>query len=90
MPIEIPRLPVNKRDFVQIDEGNASYRDRLPDPELVQAIVRAHAWLKLLCAGKFHSIDALVDGSKATPQGYPKSNPPRVPGTDHYQRDLIG
>ena len=24
VPIEIPRLPVNKRDFVQIDEGNGS------------------------------------------------------------------
>ena len=68
VPIEIPRLPVNKRDFVQIDEGNASYRDRLPDPELVQAIVRAHAWLKLLCAGKFHSIDALAMEVKLHPK----------------------
>ena len=42
--------------------------DRFRNPELVQTIVRAHAWLKLLSAGKFHSIAALAMEVKLHPK----------------------
>ena len=67
VPIEIKRLPV-KRDLVQIDEGNGSNRDRIRNPELLQTIVRAHAWLELLSAGKYASIEALATAAKLHPK----------------------
>ncbi|MBS4001767.1 MAG: recombinase family protein [Afipia sp.] len=39
-----------------------------PDPKLVQAIVRAHAWLRDLRAGKFDSVEALAASVKLHPK----------------------
>ena len=67
VPIEIKRLP-GKRDLVQIDEGNGSNSDRTRNPELLQTIVRAHSWLKLLSGGKYASITALATAAKLHPK----------------------
>jgi len=39
-----------------------------PDPKLLQAIVRAHAWLRDLQSGKFDSIEALAASVKLHPK----------------------
>ncbi|EKS41462.1 recombinase family protein [Afipia broomeae] len=38
-----------------------------PDPQLVNAIVRAHAWVKLLNDGKFDTIETLAEAVKLNP-----------------------
>jgi site-specific DNA recombinase len=39
-----------------------------PDPKLLQAIVRAHAWLRALQLGKFDSVEALAASVKLHPK----------------------
>lgn len=39
-----------------------------PDPKLLQAIVRAHAWLRALQLGKFDSVEALAASIKLHPK----------------------
>ena len=57
--IEAP-WSAKSRDFAQIKDENGSNRDRAPNPHLVQALVRAHAWLRLLSTEKYNSINALA------------------------------
>jgi DNA invertase Pin-like site-specific DNA recombinase len=59
-PIEVPWSPRHKRELAQIDEGSASNGHGPPNPRLVQAVVRAHAWLKLLADGTYDSIESLA------------------------------
>ena len=60
-PIEARWSPRNKRELARLDETGADARHRQPDPRLVQAVVRAHAWLKLLSDGTHHSVGSLAE-----------------------------
>lgn len=40
----------------------------MPNAELVQGLVRAHVWIKLLSAGKYKSIEALAAAAKLHPK----------------------
>jgi site-specific DNA recombinase len=59
-PIEVPWSPRQNRELAQIDEVGASNSHGPPNPRLVQAVVRAHAWLKLLADGSHDSIESLA------------------------------
>ena len=54
-PIEIPRTEQKTRIPVRIDGDYAGDVRRAANPQLVQAIVRAHAWLELLIKGTHDS-----------------------------------
>jgi DNA invertase Pin-like site-specific DNA recombinase len=58
-PIEVPWSPRKTSELAQINEAK-SIGHRPPNPCLVQAIVRAHVWLKLLTDGTHDSIEALA------------------------------
>jgi site-specific DNA recombinase len=58
-PITVPWSPEATRPLVEIDE-RASKAGRRPDPGLVQAIVRAHAWVRQLSNGAYTSIEELA------------------------------
>jgi len=66
-PIDIPWSSARKRDFVHIDDKNA-VEGRAPNSELVEGLVRAHVWLKLLSNGKYDSIEALAAAAKLHPK----------------------
>jgi hypothetical protein len=59
-PIEVPWSPRKTRELAQIDEAAASHGHRPPNPRLVQAIIRAHVWLRLLTHRTHNSIEALA------------------------------
>ncbi|MCF2524931.1 recombinase family protein [Bradyrhizobium sp. G127] len=46
---------------------SSNYADQ-PDPKLLQAIVRAHAWLRDLKLGKFDSVEAIATSVKLHPK----------------------
>ena len=56
--IEVSWSPRKTRELAQIDEARTNGH-RPPNPRLVQAIVRAHVWLKLLTDGTYDTIEAL-------------------------------
>ena len=58
IPIAIERAAPKKRDFVSV-EGDRS-TDTSRSDALVQAVTRAHAWLKLLGNGTYNSIESLA------------------------------
>jgi hypothetical protein len=58
--IEVPWSPRKTRELAQINEAAASHGHRPPNPRFVQAVVRAHVWLKLLTDGTHDSIEALA------------------------------
>jgi hypothetical protein len=57
--IEVSWSPRKTRELAQIDEARSNGH-RPPNPRLVQAIVRAYVWLKLLTDGTHGSIEALA------------------------------
>ena len=59
-PIEIPWSAPKKRDLVQIDGDHVESLPRRSNTQLVQAVVRAHAWLWLLTEGTYDSIESLA------------------------------
>jgi site-specific DNA recombinase len=59
-PIEVPWSPRQNRELARIDEVGASNSHGPPNPRLVQAVVRAHAWLKLLTDGTYDSVESLA------------------------------
>jgi hypothetical protein len=59
-PIEVPWSPRQTRELAQVDEVGASTGHRPPNPRLVQAVVRAHTWLKLLTDGTYDSVESLA------------------------------
>ena len=59
-PIEIPRTEQKSRVSVRIDGDYAGNVPRTSNPQLVQAIVRAHAWLEPLTNGTYDSIESLA------------------------------
>lgn len=58
--IEVPWQSGGKRGRASIEEDSVTGNKKPTDPTLVQAIVRAHAWLKLLNNGTHSSIEALA------------------------------
>jgi hypothetical protein len=42
--------------------------DRQPDPKLLQAVVRAHAWLSDFQSGRFSTIEELATAAKIHPK----------------------
>jgi site-specific DNA recombinase len=59
-PIEVPWSPRQTRALARIDEIGTSNGHRPPNPRLVQAIVRAHLWLKLLSDGTYDTVESLA------------------------------
>jgi site-specific DNA recombinase len=54
---EIPWSARNTEPFARLDDSGS---ERKPNPQVMQAIVRAHAWLELLIDGTHNSIESLA------------------------------
>jgi DNA invertase Pin-like site-specific DNA recombinase len=70
-PVEVPWSPPKKNGFAQVSEPAETpnpHAQPQPKPELVQALVRAHLWLKQLQDGRFGSIDELARSTKVHPK----------------------
>jgi DNA invertase Pin-like site-specific DNA recombinase len=66
-PIEAPWSPTKKRNLIQIEGGEPRATPRA-NLQLVQTVVRAHAWLELLSAGTYDSIESLAKVIKQHPK----------------------
>ena len=67
-PIEIPWAPTRKRDLAQIEHDPTRDDRRAPNPQLIQALVRAHIWLKSLSDGTYDSIEDLARAADLHPK----------------------
>jgi site-specific DNA recombinase len=65
---EIPWSARNTKPLARIDDNGSDQPGRKPNPQLVQAIVRAHAWLKLLTDSTHHSIESLARAAELHPK----------------------
>ena len=65
--IEIPWSLPNKRERPRI-EGASEDTTRAPNPQLVQAIVRAHIWLKSLSDRTYDSVEDLARAAGLHPK----------------------
>jgi hypothetical protein len=63
--IEVPWSPPPKRSLASIENAEPISE---PSPVLVQAITRAHSWVKLLSDGTYHSIEALAASKRLNPK----------------------
>ena len=61
-----------------------------PDPKLLQAICRAHAWLRDLQNNKFESVAALAASVKLHPKVVRQELPPCVSSAGYYRGDFGG
>ena len=59
-PIEVAWSPTKRRNLISIDEGSPNLSKQSASPQLVQAVVRAHAWRRQLTEGAHASIEALA------------------------------
>ena len=66
--IEIPRSEQTKRDLAHIDEENAKATAHSPNPALLQALIRAHVWLRQLFDGTYESVEALAKAADIHPK----------------------
>lgn len=57
--VEIPWSTLNKRECPRIEQANED-TVRAPNPQLVQAIVRAHLWIRLLSDGTHKTVESLA------------------------------
>ena len=57
--VTVPWSPTSTRPLVQIDERGTKPSSS-PDPSLVQAVGRAHAWIRQLSDGTYESIEELA------------------------------
>lgn len=63
--VEIPwRAPVKNAPALAPSSSDTDQ----PDPKLLQAVVRAHAWLRDLHLGKYDSVEALAESVKLHPK----------------------
>lgn len=67
-PIEIPWSNQRKRDLARIDDAAAGPDAKTSDQAVLQALVRAHVWLKQLADGTFSSIEALAAAANIHPK----------------------
>lgn len=65
--IEVPWTPPKKNGFTDINEPT-DRTSHAPKSELVQAIVRAHTWLRQLQDGTYETIEELAQGVKVHPK----------------------
>lgn len=66
-PIEIQWPARKTRNFYRIDDTSAE-QSTAPNPALVQAVVRAHTWIKLLRDETYDSIEALAIATNVHPK----------------------
>jgi hypothetical protein len=59
-PIELPWALLKKRNLSQIEQDPTKEDQRAPNPQLVQAIVHAHVWVKSLYDGTYASVEDLA------------------------------
>ena len=57
---DVPFINQSNGNRAEIDESGANHSQRVANPLLVQAIVRAHNWLKSLSDGTYSSIEDLA------------------------------
>ena len=57
-PIEIPWAAVKKGNLAQIEDRSST--EGTPNPQLVQALVQAHIWVKSLTSGAYDFVEALA------------------------------
>jgi hypothetical protein len=62
--------------LAQVEESQA--RGNEPDPSLVQAVARAHAWAKLLTDGTHNSVDSLAASINMHPKVVRKKHSARI------------
>ena len=58
--VEVPFISQHNRNRAGIDESGTDHSKRVTNPLLLQAIIRAHNWLKFLSDGTCNSIDDLA------------------------------
>jgi hypothetical protein len=58
--IEFSWAKERRRDPVQIAAATDVERTVVPNPAFVQAVIRAHSWIKLLTDGTYNSIESLA------------------------------
>lgn len=64
---QIPWPSKTKRDLISIDEMGAGPANA-PNPQLIQAVVRAHIWIGLLNNGTYQSIEQLSQAVRVHPK----------------------
>jgi DNA invertase Pin-like site-specific DNA recombinase len=62
--VDIPWVTELRRE---IPSAHAASSEPAPNPQLLNAIVRAHAWVRLLREGTYDSLESLADGVKLHP-----------------------
>jgi site-specific DNA recombinase len=67
-PVEAAWNPPQRRQRTQIEIGAESRNQRVPNRQLVQAVIRAHVWLKSLVDGTYSSIEDLAQSAKLHPK----------------------
>lgn len=67
-PIEIPWSMRSKRDLARIDNGSAEPGTSSTNPAILQALIRAHVWLRQLMDGTYESIEALAKAADIHPK----------------------
>lgn len=65
--IEVTRVSTGKSTAVRLD-AEAEPPGNQPDPRLIHAVVRAHAWLRLLSDGAFNSVEELAQSVRVHPK----------------------
>ena len=65
--IDIPRSKPQNYQRPYIEDGDEAMA-RAPNPQLVQAVVRAHTWVRLLSDGTHKSIESLAQSARVHPK----------------------
>ena len=67
-PVEVAWNPPQKRELAQVVISSENRNQCVPNPQLVQAVIRAHVWLKSLVDGTYSSIEDLARIAKLHPK----------------------
>ena len=86
--IEVPWSSTRSMSSARI-EGGFDSDAPAPSPQLVQAIVRAHSWVRLLTNGTHKTIESLGSIRQCAFQDRPKRHPHGISGAG-YHRDNSG
>jgi hypothetical protein len=63
----VPWEPPGKQPLVRIEDADVDSAPE-PNPGMVQALARAHSWLRLLSDGSYDSIEALAGAKNINPK----------------------
>jgi hypothetical protein len=66
--LQPPWESTRHRNLAKIENVESASDQRKTNPSLVQAVVRAHVWLRVLRSGKYKSIEALATAAKIHPK----------------------